>query len=475
MKSQLEQIIDQLSFLHFEVALIAGALFYLILGLIIKNNLISRIAFCLVLIVALLFQQFSTNEMTLLSGAIKIGPLEDFIKTLIAAFSIWIVFFPNARKQTSEFYFLILSIVIGSIFMVSANHLLVMYIAIELTSFTSYLITNFKFKKQSYEAGIKYLLFGGVSSAIMLYGISIIYGVGGGLVIDQLEITGSDPFLAFGLLALLGGLMFKISLFPFHIWTPSTYQEAPTAAVAILSVVPKIAGFVLLHRILSVVDLISLFWVYPMLILIGISTIVVGTLGALNQSNVKRLMGYGAIAHSGLMLGCLLIDGQMGLTAFVWYAFIYALMNLSLFYVVAVFEEKEIDSIQAFSGIGIKAPFFSALIVFIMIALIGLPPTAGFTAKFYLFSALWNQFQVESDFLLLSYLIVAILSVVFSLFYYLKIPYYSFIHTVKKDLDFRVEVFPMLFATILTTLLLWFFFSPEILDNIVLNFNNIDW
>ncbi|MFT6866212.1 MAG: NADH-quinone oxidoreductase subunit N [Cyclobacteriaceae bacterium] len=475
MKSQLEQIIGQLSLLHFEVILIAGALLLLILGLVVKNNLSQRIGFCLVLVVALLFQQYSNTEQVILTGALKLGPLESFIKTLIVVFAIWIVFFANAKKRAAEFYFLILSIVIGSVFMVSANHLLVVYIAIELTSFTSYIITNFNFQKRSFEAGIKYLLFGGVSSAIMLYGISIIYGLGGSLAIDELNLSSDDPFLAFGIFALLGGLFFKVSVFPFHIWTPSAYQEAPPDAVAVLAVVPKIAGFVLLHRILSMIDLESIVWVLPLLILVGIATIVVGTLGALGQSDVKRLMAYGAITHSGLLLGCLVINGQTGITAFVWYVLIYAIMNLVLFYLISVFEEKNITTVQDFSGVGLKAPFISSLVVIVMISLIGLPPTAGFTAKFYLFSALWNEFQVSSDLYIFTFLLVGILSVIFSLFYYLKIPYYSFIQISKKEINLKLDVFQNLFATILVTFLLWFFFSPEILDNIVVYFNNIDW
>ncbi|MFY0599247.1 MAG: NADH-quinone oxidoreductase subunit N [Cyclobacteriaceae bacterium] len=475
LKTQLEQILDQLIFLRFELILISGALLLLIIGLFSKSNVAHRIAFCLALVAALFFGTYFTEEEIVLTGSLSFGPLESFIKTLLCIFSIWIVFYSNAKKQSSEFYFLVLAVVIGSVFMISANHLLVVYISIELTSFVSYAITNFNFKKKSFEAGIKYLLFGGTSSAIMLYGISIIYGLTGELAIDRIELSGSDPFLAFGIVAFIGGLFFKVSIFPFHIWTPSTYQEAPTDSVAILSVVPKVAGFVLLHRVLSVIEAESISWVIPLIAAVGIATVLVGTLGAMGQSNIKRLMAYGSIAHSGLLIGCMLISGQSGLAAFVWYVFIYAIMNLVLFYLTSVLEEKGIETIDQLSGLGKKEAYAGVLWVGVMISLIGLPPTAGFTAKFYLFTSLWNEYQIGADYLILTFLLVAVISVIFSLFYYLKIPYYYFIHPYRGDVGIKIELFPKLFATILVMLLFWFFLSPELLNNIVSNFNAVNW
>lgn len=475
LKGQLEQILDQLTFLRFEMALVIGALVLLVVGLISKRHIVHRVGFAIVLVFSLFVDIGVLETQTILSGSLQIGPLESYVKMLFAAFAIWIVFYPTARKQTPEFYFLMLSMVIGSSFMVSANHLLVAYLAIELTSFTSYIITNFNFQKKSFEAGIKYLIFGGVSSAVMLYGISIIYGIGGGLEIDSLYLHDSNPFLAFGVLALLGGLLFKVSVFPFHIWTPSAYQEAPTDAVAVLSVVPKVAGFVLLHRVLGMINPDTFIWVAPMLIFAGVGTLLVGTLGALGQTNIKRLMAYGAVAHSGLLLGCIFVSGDLGVAAFAWYALVYALMNLALFHAVAVFEQQGIDNVSDLAGLGKTQSYFGGLMVVIMIALVGLPPTAGFTAKFYLFSALWQEFQAGSDYYLLGFLIVSVLTVVFSLFYYFRIPFYYFLKSGSGSNSASIDLSHKIFATILVMILLWFFLSPEILNNIVLNFNAVDW
>ena len=480
LKEQLEQIINQLASLGMEMTLIGGALMLLTLGLIFKNtnfkntNVHRLFYACIILIAFWLNPSFSSEE-TILTGTLSIGPMECLIKGLLLLFSLWIVFFANAKNQTSEFYFLVLSILIGSVFMVSANHLMVVYIVIELTSFASYILTNFNFKKRSFEAGLKYLLFGGVSSAIMLYGISIIYGVSGTLFLDQIQLTESGAFISFGIVALFGGLFFKLSLFPFHIWTPAVYEEAPTDAVAILSIVPKIAGFVLLHRVLQAFDLRVFDWIVPLVAVIGMFTIAVGTLGALSQKNVKRMMAYGAIAHSGLLLSSLLLQGEAGSSAFVWYAFIYAIMNMALFYIISVFENQGISSVENFRGLGKTQPVFGVLILMLMVSLVGLPPMAGFTAKFYLFSALWVDFQMFSDPFILAYLIIGILSVVFALFYYLRIPYYYFIHSADSEVNISIEFLPKLIATILVVALLWFFLNPEILNHIISTFNTVDW
>ncbi|WP_258104457.1 NADH-quinone oxidoreductase subunit N [Marinoscillum sp. MHG1-6] len=475
LKEQLGQIIEHLTYLRLEAALIVGATLLLVVGLINKKNLVARIGFAVVVVGSLFFAGFNEETQWLFTKSIVTGPMESVLKMLFLAFSVWIVFYAEAEKRTSEFYFLILSILIGSIFMMSANHLLVIYIALELTSFTGYVITNFNFQKRSFEAGIKYLLFGGVSSAVTLYGFSIIYGMGGSLTISELYFNEANPFLAIGLLSMLAGILFKVSIFPFHIWTPSTYQEAPTDAVAVLSVVPKIAGFVLLNRVISIIDMNVFGWVQPLLVVIGVATIAVGTLGALGQTNVKRLFAYGAIAHSGLLLACLLIDGKMGATAFFWYAMIYAIMNLVMFYLASLYESQGVTDTTGFAGLVKTQPWWGALIVVVMIAQIGLPPTAGFTAKFYLFSALWEAYVSLSDNYLLTYLIVGVVSVIFSLFYYLKIPYSFFIHSAQKLPQIKFDAFSFLLATILSMLLLWFFFSPELLNNIVVKFSSIDW
>lgn len=477
LREQLDDILQDLSLLGFEMSLVAGAMILLVIGLIRPKQLVSQVIFVAVLVVSMLFLSARQEAVSGFGGVLIFDSLGNLLKLVFGISALWIVLFPTAKGRNPEFYFLTLSVIIGSVFMLSANHLLVIFLAVELTSFASYLITNFNFRKRSFEAGLKYLLFGGVSSAVALYGASLIYGFTGTLLLSEMDfnLLSNPQLLNFGLLTFIGGLFFKISLVPFHIWVPSAYEEAPTESVAILATIPKIGAFVLLHRVFVTIDLLSVSWLLTAVELLGIATIIVGTLGAMRQSNAKRLVSYGAIAHSGFLLVALLIPGETGGNAFIWYSFIYILMNISVFYLLSVFESAGIVEVQQFAGLGKNESYMGGLLVLIMIALTGLPPTAGFTAKFYLFSAMWSWYQDVNDPLMLIYLIVGVFSVVFSLFFYLKIPFHYFLKERNNQPVFFSDFLNRLLATIFIGLVLWFFFRPDLLNNIVENINFIDW
>lgn len=477
LSDQLRDILNHLSFLWFEISLILGAMVVLIGGMISKKPLIAKVLYVLALLVALIGTGIREESTLILSDFLVFDSLTDVLKLFFAGLSIWIVFFQGVVDRRSEFYFILLAIIAGCTFMLSANHLLIIYLAVELTSFGSYLITNFNFQKRSFEAGMKYLIFGGVSSAFALYGASLIYGFTGTLVLSDMTFNSvSTPaLLNFGVVTFIGGLLFKISLVPFHIWTPSAYEEAPTEALPILSTLPKVAALVLLHRFLITIDFYSTNWLVSMVGVIGMATIVLGTLGALRQVQAKRLVGYGAIAHSGFLLAPLLIPGAIGVEAFLWYSIIYGFMNLAVFYFIGIYEQQGIVEIADFAGLGRKEAYLGSLLVIVMIALIGLPPTAGFTAKFYLFTAIWSWYQEIRDPMLLSYLSIAVLSIVMSLVFYLKIPYFYFLKESARQKPVETELYHRIIATILTGLLLWFFFRPDLLNKIAESINFISW
>ena len=311
MELSLQQVIEEIALLRFEATLILGSLILLVFGMLSNKEVTFKVIFSVTLLVSLFLVDVrdvgaSTTE------AVSIDALSGILKILFAFISLWIVFF-HSNMRRYEHYFLLLSIVIGSSLMLSANHLLLFYIAIELTSLSSYLITGFSFSRKGYEAAIKYLLFGGVSSAIMIYGVSILYGLSGSLSISEMVVTTQmGPLYHVGMICLVGGLFFKVGLVPYHFWVPSTYQEAPTDGVAILSIVPKIAGFALLHRVLVNFELLSDPMYRQIIAALGIATVLMGTFGALRQDNIKRMIAYGAIAHSGLVLPTLLIQGEQG-------------------------------------------------------------------------------------------------------------------------------------------------------------------
>ncbi|MEQ8471600.1 MAG: NADH-quinone oxidoreductase subunit N [Marinoscillum sp.] len=474
---QLHQILGDLGWLSFELVIAGGAMLLLIAGLVIKRIAIIQALFALILLAAMMVTPTNTESIAIFTGSLVIDSIGNILKLLFGFSAIWIVFFPTASRHKSEFYFLILSIVLGSCLMLSANNLLVIYMVIELTSFSSYIITNFDFEKKSFEAGMKYLIFGGVSSALALYGASIIYGYTSTLTISAMDFSlVSEPLLLnVALVLFIGALLFKVSVIPFHIWVPTTYQAAPTDAVAVLTVLPKIGAFVLLHRLLFAVDIFEQYWLYSFLSITGIATIVLGTFGALGQSNVKRMIAYGAIAHSGFLLAAILIPYETGSTAFVWYAVVYALMNVTVFYLISLFEEQGKTEISDFSGLARTESYIGGLVLLIMIALVGLPPTAGFTIKFYLFTAMWEYYQSVNDSFILTYLLVGVLSVVVSLFFYLKIPFQIFLKESQLPNNSRSSVSQRIIATIFTIIVLWLFFSPDLLNNIANNIKFIDW
>ncbi len=475
--NQLNEILDGLGLLTYELVLAAGALLVLIIGVLSKKIWLSKVAFTLTLLVSLWWMPSISDTIQLFDGSLVLDGLGVVMKWLFSLLAIWIVFFPNSRSHPPEFYFLILSILLGSSLMLSANHLLVVYLVVELTSFSAYILTNFNFKKQSFEAGMKYLIFGGISSALALYGASLIYGFTGTLSFGLMdfELMAQPALLNVGIILFIGAILFKVSVVPFHIWVPATYQESPTDAVLILSVIPKIAGFVLLHRVISLVQIQDTYWLYVLMAVLGSVTVVFGALGAIRQTNLKRLIAYGAISHSGYLLAALLVPFEEGVTAFVWYAIIYAIMNLAIFYFISVWEVNGRKELSDLSGMYISEILLSVLVIIPIIALIGLPPTAGFTAKFYLFTILWNWYQEISDVAILSYLIVLILTVVVSLFLYLKIPFYIFLKEATAPKIDKSKTSQKILATIFSLALLWVFLRPEILNKIAEQINSINW
>ncbi len=474
---QLNDIIKSLGFLTFEMTLAIGLFILLLLGLKIKNQLVIKSVYVIALLGAALHLPV-VNEMQLLLGdTMVMDQAGNILRLLMVVSSVWIVFYPTSDRQPVEFYLLLLALILGSSLMLSANNLLIIYLVVELASFSAYLLTNFNFQKRSFEAGIKYLIFGGVTSAFALYGASLIYGFTGTLDLSQMDLTviGNPELLSAGIFMFCGSLFFKISAVPFHIWTPSAYQEAPTEAVMIMSVVPKLGGLFLLHRVLIVAEFRDEYWLTLTIAILGISSIIIGTLGALRQTNVKRMVAYGAIAHSGFLIAPLLIPFEGGASAFAWYAVGYALINVALFYLISIFESKGLIDIQDYAGAGKASPYLGGLVIIIMIALVGLPPTVGFTIKFYLFVALWEWYQSVQEPYILTYLIVAVMSVIFSLFFYLKIPYQMFLKDSEETIHNDYSLTHKLIATIFCSVLLWLFFSPEILNNIANSFIQTDW
>jgi len=301
---------------------------------------------------------------------------------------------PLAGKQ-GEFYVLVLFATLGMMITVSAGDLVTLYVGLELMTISFYVLTaNLAGEDaRSSEAGLKYLILGALSSAILLYGLSLIYGCTGTTIIKDIA-TFSDPSPAFwlGIVFILAGFCFKISAFPFHMWAPDIYEGAPTPVTAFLAAGSKAAGFAVFVRLfLTAFPQYAQHWVWLIAVIAAI-TMVFGNLVAIPQQNIKRMLAYSSIAQAGYILVGLVAADQLGIKGILFYSAAYVFANTGAFAVAIAFSRyTESDDISDYAGLAQRSPFLAATMLICLLSLAGLPPFAGYTGKFYLFMAVINQ------------------------------------------------------------------------------------
>ncbi len=399
---------------------------------------------------------------------VAIDPFSNFIKLIILIASALIVFFTISSKEMDEiynrlgeYYTLIFGMILGMMFMATASDLILLYLSLELVSLSSYVLAGFlKNTKRNSEAALKYIIYGGVASGIMLFGISLFYGMTGttnmfemNQVLKSLET--SQYLFIFSCLLLFTGIGYKISSVPFHFWTPDVYEGAPTTITAYLSVASKAAGFALLIRVLRTIFtyasgndgiwiLLPYFNWQQFIVLIAILTMTLGNFAALWQDNLKRMLAYSSIAHAGYLLAALATLSNQGTLAILLYFIVYLIMNLGGFLIIIlVFNKIGSEHIDSYDGLGYKYPLLAVSFGIFLVSLTGLPPTAGFVAKLYVFMAL-----VNSDMITLA--VIALLNSVVSLYYYVRVLKHMYLNK-PKNVD---EVSPISFANTGLVLLL---------------------
>ena len=344
--------------------------------------------------------------------------------------------------KSSELILTSLALILGASLMSVSVNLLMLYIAVELVSISSYILTGIVNGKQKSEASLKYVLFGGAASAVMLYGMSWLYGFTGTLnVLDPVFYTALEEVSALPLtLALtmtMGGFIFKLGAFPFHIWSPDVYQAAPTPVVALFSFVPKLAALTVLFRIVGQIPRESFDW-QLLLGIVAIASMTVGNFSALWQRNAKRMMAYSSIAHAGFLLVGLLAYSASGNVAALFYGSVFLIMNFGAFLIINLLEKRTGSAeMSRYKGLGSKLPWLGVFTVIVMMALTGLPPTAGFSAKLLIFSSLWETWQSEGHKILLWVFVFGILNTAVALFYYLKIPYLLFFKQPETEVELK--------------------------------------
>ncbi len=377
------------------------------------------------------------EKMAGIFGTLVVDKFALFFKFLVLAVVALVVmgsadYVGKFQRTQGEFYALVLFSASGMMLMAASTELVTIYVGLELATLPMAALAAFLRDERSSEAGIKFLLLSAMSSALLLYGMVLVYGFTGSTQLEEIaravSATGDTPFGSYALLAgtalMVAGFGFKISMVPFQMWAPDVYEGSPTPVVAYLSVASKAAGFALLLRVFYVAfGSVNVDWSILFAVLSAL-TMTIGNLVAIAQNNVKRLLGYSTIAHAGyLLVGVAAItatssDGEvsgLGPSGVLFYLGAYAVTNLATFFsVMVIINKAESEQIDAFAGMARRAPVVAAVLALAMVSLIGIPPTAGFMGKLYLFNA-----AVRSDLAWLA--LVGVINSVISAYYYLRI------------------------------------------------------
>ncbi|GHT17806.1 NADH-quinone oxidoreductase subunit N [Bacteroidia bacterium] len=379
--------------------------------------------------------------MTVVKTILNFGTLIIFLQV-----HRWLNHADNPIKQ-GEFYFLTLTTLLGMYFMISSGNFLLFFIGLETASIPMTTLIAFdKYRHKSAEAGAKYILSAIFSSAIMIFGISLIYGVSGTLYFNDAAVAFSNGWLsvmAFVFFAV--GLFFKLSLVPFHLWTADVYEGAPTGVTAYLSVISKgSVAFVLFTILIKVFGNIMTEWRVVMWIVV-VLTITVGNLFALRQNNIKRFLAFSSISQAGYIALTMLSASAVGMTSLVYYVLVYMLSNLAVFGVVMIIENYANKlNISDYRGLYKTNPKLSVVMMFGMFSLAGIPIWGGFFSKFFAFAA-----AVEQGFLVLVF--IALLNTVISLFYYLKVIKAMFLEDNEMPIERIKADFPAKLALVACT------------------------
>jgi NADH-quinone oxidoreductase subunit N len=373
---------------------------------------------------------------TLMKNILNIGALIVFIQSVT-----WVNKEENSEK-ISEYFLLIISTLVGMNFMISAGHFLMFYIGIELATIPIAALAAFeRYKNKSAEAGIKLILSSALSSGVLLYGLSMIYGTTGTLYFGEVaKLFGNSSLQILGFIFFFSGMAFKISIVPFHLWTADVYEGAPVNITSYLSVISKGAAvFILMIILFTVFPVIMATW-QKTIFVTSVLTMTVGNLFAIRQQNLKRFLAFSSISQAGYILLGLIGGNQLGMTSVIYYILVYIFSNLGAFGVVsAISNATGKENIDDYNGLYHTNPKLSLIMTLALFSLAGIPPVAGFFGKFFLFTA-----AAQKGFYLL--VLIAVLNTIISLFYYLLVVKAMFINKSEKPIEKFSSDFPTRFA-----------------------------
>jgi NADH-quinone oxidoreductase subunit N len=455
-----------------EIFISLSIMFLLVLGVFKKDS--SKITFNISLLVLLitsiitLNETFSIDRVTLFNSSVVIDPMSSLMKiiTLIGAFLVLVIssaYLKSFKIFKIEYPLLILSSVLGMMVMISSNDLMVFYMGLELQSLALYVLATFnRDQLKSSEAGLKYFVLSALSSGLLLYGCSLIYGFSGSTNFNVIssQLNSNEYVLTFGIVFILVGLAFKISAVPFHMWAPDVYEGSPTSVTLFFTMVPKIAALTVFIRFLYVPFLNLIDQWQMIIVFLSIASMLFGAIAAIGQTNIKRLVAYSSIGHIGYTLAGLATGSNEGIQSSIIYISIYVIMNLALFSCLLMLKRNNqyYEDIDDLSGLSKNHPILSLSLLVILFSLAGIPPLAGFFAKFYIFKAV-----IEQSMYFLA--IIGLLSTVIAAFYYLRIIKIIYFDKEKEKYDEDHSLwlkFSLSFSTIL--ILLYFIFPSQLID-----------
>jgi len=444
----------------------------LILGVFIKKSfkIINALTILSLIFGIVLVLNQPQDVIKIFNDSYIIDELSIFMKVLTLLFCLFILlisadYVKRTNTDKIEYPILIMSSTLGMLLMISSYDLIVFYLGLELQSLCLYILASFRRDdEKSTEAGLKYFVLSALASGLLLYGCSLIYGFTGStnfhVIANNLDSTNTGA--VFGIVFIIVGLAFKISAVPFHMWTPDVYEGAPTSVTSFFALVPKIAALSVFIRFMYVPFLNVIEQWQTIIIFLSIASMILGAVAAIGQDNIKRLMAYSSIGHMGYALAGLATGTNSGIQSTIIYLTIYLVMNLGAFGCIFMMKRENIfyENINDLSGLSKNHPLLALGFLIILFSLAGIPPLAGFFAKFYIFMAV-----IESKMFVLA--IIGLITTVVSAFYYLRIIKIIYFDKPKKPFEENYEwglKIPLIFSTILTLI---YFVHPSILIEIV--------
>ena len=455
-----------------EIFLSLSIMFLLMLGVFIKKsfNLVYLLTILsLIFAIALILNQ-PDEIIKIFNDSYIIDRLSIFMKVLTLSFCLFVLlsskdYVKNTSIDKIEYPIIILASTLGMILMISSFDLIVFYLGLELQSLCLYILASFRREdERSTEAGLKYFVLSALASGLLLYGCSLIYGFTGStnFEIISTNLNEANTGAVFGIVFIMVGLAFKVSAVPFHMWTPDVYEGSPTSVTSFFALVPKIAAISVFIRFMYVpfINLINQ-W-QTIIVFLSIASMILGAVAAIGQNNLKRLIAYSSIGHMGYALAGLATGTNEGIQSTIVYLTIYLVMNLGVFGCIFMMKRENVfyENINDLSGLSKNHPMLAFSFLIILFSLAGIPPLAGFFAKFYIFMTV-----IEVKMYALA--IIGLVTTVVSAFYYLRIVKIIYFDKPKRPFDVSYDWGLKSSLVLSSILILIYFIYPSILTNIV--------